>query len=108
MPRDSEAACHGGSYEDKAEVLAFDRPRRLAVTHRSPLTGDADEPANHHHVTYDVEPCGDHGTTRTHGNSPSQEAADGMVESGWQPVLEELRTLSENASPDVPDPRAVR
>ena len=46
----------GRSYEDKGEVLAFEPRRRLAVTHWSPLTGDADEPANYHHVTYELEP----------------------------------------------------
>ena len=87
----------GKSYEDKGEVLAFDPPRRLAVTHWSPLTGDADEPANYHHVTYELEPRGGHGTTLTltHGNSPSQEAADGMVEGGWKPMLQELRAVAE-------------
>jgi uncharacterized protein YndB with AHSA1/START domain len=88
----------GKQYEDKGEVLAFDAPRRLAVTHWSPLTGDADEPANYHHVTYELEPLDGHRTrlTLTHGNSPSQEAADGMITGGWKPVLRGLKDVAEN------------
>jgi len=88
----------GKQYEDKGEVLAFDPPRRLAVTHWSPLTGDADEPANYHHVTYDLAPL-DGGRTRltlTHGNSRSQEAADGMITGGWSPMLHALKDVAEN------------
>lgn len=87
----------GTSYEDKGEVTAFDPPRRLAVTHWSPLTGDPDEPANYHHVTYELEPAGEHrtGLTLTHGNSPSQDAADTMVETGWSPMLQELKQVAE-------------
>jgi len=87
----------GKSYEDKGEVRAFEPPRRLAVTHWSPLTGDTDEPANYHHVTYQLEPVDDSRTrlTLTHGNSPSQDAADSMVETGWTPMLQELKQVAE-------------
>ena len=88
----------GRTYEDKGEVLAVEPRHRVAVTHWSPLTGDADEPANYHHVTYELEPLGDTRTrlTLTHGNSPSQEAADGMVASGWAPMLQELAKVAES------------
>jgi uncharacterized protein YndB with AHSA1/START domain len=87
----------GRKYEDKGEVLAFEAPRRLAVTHWSPLTGETDEPANYHHVTYELEPLGESrtGLTLTHGNSPSQEAADSMVADGWTPMLRELEKVAE-------------
>jgi uncharacterized protein YndB with AHSA1/START domain len=87
----------GKSYEDKGEVTAFDPPRRLAVTHWSPLTGEPDEPANYHHVTYELEPLGEArtGLTLTHGNSPSQDAADSMVADGWTPTLQELKKVAE-------------
>jgi len=88
----------GRHYEDKGVVLAFEAPWRVAVTHWSPLTGDADEPANYHHVTYELEPLGEHrtGLTLTHGNSPSQDAADGMVTAGWTPMLQELKKVAED------------
>jgi uncharacterized protein YndB with AHSA1/START domain len=87
----------GKSYEDKGEVLAFEPPRRLSVTHWSPLTGEPDEPANYHHVTYEIQPLGSDRSrlTLTHGNSPSQEAADAMIENGWQPMLESLKQVAE-------------
>jgi uncharacterized protein YndB with AHSA1/START domain len=88
----------GQAYEDKGEVLAFEPPRRVSVTHWSPLTGDADVPANYHHVTYEIEPLG-HDRSRltlTHANSPSQEAADAMVENGWRPMLQSLREVAES------------
>jgi uncharacterized protein YndB with AHSA1/START domain len=87
----------GTSYEDKGEVVAVDPPRRLAVTHWSPLTGDADVPANYHHVGYDLEAIGDGGTrlTLTHGNSPTQEAADTMITNGWRPTLEAIKQVVE-------------
>jgi uncharacterized protein YndB with AHSA1/START domain len=82
----------GRSYADKGEVLAFDPPRRLGFTHWSPLTGEPDIPANYHHVTYELEPLPDGrtGLTLTHGNSPSQEAADSMVATGWTPMMAEI------------------
>lgn len=88
----------GKSYEDKGEVLAFDPPSRLAVTHWSPLTGDADEPANYHHVTYELEPLAESRTrlTLTHGNSPSQDAADSMIDNGWAPMLQEIGKVAED------------
>ena len=88
----------GKSYEDKGEVLEFDPPRRLAVTHWSPLTGEPDEPENYHHVTYEIEEVGPDRSrlTLTHGNSPSQEAADAMVEGGWRPMLETLAQVAES------------
>jgi uncharacterized protein YndB with AHSA1/START domain len=88
----------GRDYEDTGEVLAFEPPRRLAVTHWSPLTGEPDTPANHHHVTYEIEPLDDDRSrlTLTHGNSPSQEAADAMIENGWRPMLQSLKEVAED------------
>src|SRR4051812_45701014 len=55
----------GGSYEDRGEVLPFAPPQRLAVTHWSPLTGDPDEQANYHHVSYELQPLGENRTVLT-------------------------------------------
>ena len=87
----------GRSYTDKGQVLAVDPLRRLAVTHWSPLTGEPDVPAGYHHVTYEIEPLGEGRSrlTLTHGNSPSQDAADAMIENGWRPMLEELKQVAE-------------
>jgi uncharacterized protein YndB with AHSA1/START domain len=88
----------GKPYEDKGEIVAFDPPRQLVYTHWSPLTGDPDEPAYYHHVTYHLEPL-DGGLTRltlTHGNSPTQEAADAMIATGWRPTLEAVKEIAES------------
>jgi uncharacterized protein YndB with AHSA1/START domain len=89
----------GKQYEDKGIVTAFDPPKRLAVTHWSPLTGEPDTPEYYHHVRYELEPL-DQARTRltlTHGNSPSQEAAEAMIENGWRPVLESLKQVAEDS-----------
>jgi len=85
-------------YEDKGEVLAFEPPRRLAFSHWSPLTGEPDVPSEYHHVTYQIEPLDDGRSrvTLTHGNSPSQEAADAMIENGWRPMMQSLKQVAED------------
>jgi uncharacterized protein YndB with AHSA1/START domain len=90
----------GREYEDKGQVIVFDAPFRLAVTHWSPLTGEPDEPANYHHVSYDLERVGSDRTrlTLTHGNSPTQEAADAMIENGWRPTSEGIKQVVEETS----------
>ena len=90
----------GRPYEDRGEVLTVDPPRRLAVTHWSPLTGEPDVPANRHHVGYDLEAVGDDRTrlSLTHGNSPTQEAAETMVRDGWRPTLEAIKDVVEGTS----------
>jgi uncharacterized protein YndB with AHSA1/START domain len=88
----------GKPYEDKGEIVAFDPPRQLVYTHWSPLTGDPDEPAYYHHVTYHLEPL-DGGLTRltlTHANSPTQEAADAMIATGWRPTVEAVKEIAES------------
>jgi hypothetical protein len=54
-------------------------------------------PDNYHHVTYDLEPLDRNRSrlTLTHGNSPSQEAADTMIETGWRPMLRSLTQVAE-------------
>jgi uncharacterized protein YndB with AHSA1/START domain len=97
----------GRSYADKGEVLAVEPPRRLAMTHWSPLTGEPDLPVNYHHVTYEVEPLGESRSrlTLTHGNSPSQEAADAMIDNGWRPMLESLKQVAEEDGAGSADQR---
>ena len=34
----------GRPYQDKGEVLTYDEPRELSVTHYSPMMGEPDEP----------------------------------------------------------------
>jgi uncharacterized protein YndB with AHSA1/START domain len=49
----------GKAYEDKGEVRSFDPGHRLAFSHFSPSTGEADRPENYHLVSYELEPDGE-------------------------------------------------
>lgn len=48
----------GKPYEDKGEVLAADKARRLSFSHYSPASGAPDTPENYHVVTYELTPEG--------------------------------------------------
>ena len=39
-----------------------------------------------------------HRLTLTQGNSPTQEAADAMVENGWRPMLDVLKQIVEESA----------
>ncbi|MGZ4613653.1 MAG: SRPBCC domain-containing protein [Kineosporiaceae bacterium] len=88
----------GKPYEDKGRVMTFQPPRILSVTHWSPLTADPDTPEHYHHVTYELQELDDARTrlTLTHGNAPSRDAAEAMIEAGWKPVLQSLKQVAEN------------
>ena len=45
----------GRPYQDKGQVLAYDEPARLSVTHFSPLTGQDDVPENYHTLVYELD-----------------------------------------------------
>ncbi len=47
---------NGETYEDKGEILVYDEPTRLSMTHYSPLMGEPDEPESYHTVTYEITP----------------------------------------------------
>ncbi|MEW1954742.1 SRPBCC domain-containing protein [Terrabacter sp. NPDC080008] len=87
----------GRPYQDKGEVLEADPPRRLSVTHYSPLMGQEDRPENYHTVTYTITGDGmSGGTTVTleqDGNT-SQEQAE-QFSRNWQSMLEALRSTVE-------------
>ena len=50
----------GRSYQDRGEVLAYDEPRELSVTHFSPLTGQEDVPDSYHTLVYTLTERADH------------------------------------------------
>jgi len=87
----------GKPYQDKGEVLEADAPRRLSVTHYSPLMGQEDRPENYHTVTYTLTSTRDGRTTlalEQDGND-SQEQADQFSQS-WQGMLESLKSTVES------------
>lgn len=90
----------GRPYEDRGEILVFERHRQLSFSHGNALPGQADSAASCHVVTFDLEPDGA-GTQVT----LSQSHRDGEVsaadldrraenERNWMAVLDGLaRTL---------------
>ncbi|NUO33459.1 MAG: SRPBCC domain-containing protein [Dermatophilaceae bacterium] len=89
---------NGKSYEDKGKVLEVDEPRRLSMTHYSPLMGQEDRPENYHTVTYALE--GDDGgpttvTLEQDGND-SEEQAEQFSEN-WQSMLDAFKEAVEKS-----------
>ena len=87
---------NGRKYEDKGEVLEFDAPYRLSVTHYSPLMGQEDRPENYHTVTYTLTGSDDGPTTVTldqDGNESPEQAE--QFSQNWQSMLEALRSTAE-------------
>jgi uncharacterized protein YndB with AHSA1/START domain len=81
----------GKAYQDKGEVLAYDEPHVLSVTHYSPLMGQPDEPKNYHTLVYTLGAGGD----RTHV-SLTQDGCDSDAQAeqfsaNWQQMLDGLK-----------------
>jgi uncharacterized protein YndB with AHSA1/START domain len=85
----------GRAYQDKGEVLTYDEPHVLSVTHYSPLMGQPDEPENYHTLVYTLTADGD-GThlELTQDGNESQEQAD-QFSQNWQGMLDGLKALVE-------------
>ncbi|MCB5283668.1 MULTISPECIES: SRPBCC domain-containing protein [Micrococcaceae] len=85
----------GKDYEDRGEILELKPGRSLVTTHFSPLTGQADVPANYHTLTWTLE--GAAGSTRltlTQDNNDSPEAAahsQGM----WDSLVRAVKAIAE-------------
>lgn len=87
---------NGQQYVDKGTVLQYEPYKVMKTTHWSPMSGAEDKPENYHHVTYELaEKNGRTTLTFTQSNSPTQEAADTMIETGWKPILQEIKKLAE-------------
>jgi uncharacterized protein YndB with AHSA1/START domain len=81
----------GKAYQDKGEVLAYDEPSTLSVTHYSPMMGQPDEPENYHTLVYELTAQGDGTTlTLTQDGNESAEQAEQFSEN-WQQMLDGLK-----------------
>lgn len=81
----------GTSYQDKGEVLTYDEPHVLSVTHYSPMMGQPDEPESYHTLVYTLTPDGD--ATRlelTQDGNESEEQAE-QFSQNWQMMLDALK-----------------
>ena len=81
----------GHTYQDKGEVLTFDEPNVLSMTHYSPMLGEPDEPENYHTLVYTLTPDDD----RTHleltqDGCTDQQQAD-QFSQNWQQMLDTLK-----------------
>jgi uncharacterized protein YndB with AHSA1/START domain len=85
----------GRSYQDKGEVLTYDEPRVLSVTHYSPMMGQPDEPENYHTLVYTLTANGN-GThlELTQDGNESEEQAE-QFSKNWQGMLDGLKATAE-------------
>lgn len=87
----------GRPYEDKGEVREADEPRRLSMTHYSPLMGQQDRPENYHTVSYTLEGKDDGGPTTVtleqDGNDTEEQA--GKFSENWQGMLDAFKKAVE-------------
>jgi uncharacterized protein YndB with AHSA1/START domain len=81
----------GRAYQDKGEVVRFDAPERLTLTHYSPMGGLPDEPENYHHLDYRIEPVGDGSRVllEQDGNESPEQAE--QFSQNWQMSLNQLK-----------------
>jgi len=81
----------GRPYQDKGEVLAYDEPQLLSVTHYSPLLGLPDEPESYHTLVY-VLTEHDGGTLLelTQDGCTDQAQAE-QFSANWQQMLDGLK-----------------
>ncbi len=81
----------GQEYQDKGEVLTYDEPHVLSVTHYSPMMGEPDEPESYHTLVYTLSASGD-GTSLelTQDGNDSEEQAE-QFSQNWQAMLDALK-----------------
>ena len=82
----------GRAYQDKGEVLTYDEPHVLSVTHYSPMMGEPDEPENYHTLVYTLTANSD-GThlELTQDGNESEEQAE-QFSQNWQGMLDGLKS----------------
>ena len=86
----------GHAYQDKGEVLAYDEPYLLSVTHYSPLMGQDDRPENYHTLVYTLTAVGDITRLSLTQDGCTDEAQAEQFSRNWQQMLEGLKTCAEN------------
>jgi uncharacterized protein YndB with AHSA1/START domain len=89
----------GKPYQDKGQVLAYDEPERLSVTHFSPLTGQDDLPESYHTLVYELdENDGVTTVSLSQDNNGSEEEAE-HSRANWQMMLDGLKKVVEQGAP---------
>ena len=87
----------GRPYQDKGEVLEVQPPRRLKLTHFSPLTGQEDRPENSPHRQLRADRAGAEPThlALSQDNNADQDEAD-RASANWTTMLTGLKATVEN------------
>jgi len=86
----------GRDFTDHGKILEIDRPRRLRLTHFSPLSGKEDLPENYHTILYELEETnGSTKVTLSQDNNASPEEAE-HSRANWQQMLTGLKEVVES------------
>ncbi len=86
----------GKEYEDHGKILEIDRPRRLRLTHFSPMSGKEDLPENYHTILYELEAAGKVTKIKlSQDNNSSAEEAE-HSRANWEQMLSGLKQLVEH------------
>jgi uncharacterized protein YndB with AHSA1/START domain len=86
----------GHAYQDKGEVLIYEEPHLLSVTHYSPLMGQDDRPENYHTLVYTLTAVGDITRLSLTQDGCADEAQAEQFSRNWQQMLEGLKTNVES------------
>lgn len=86
----------GRSYQDRGEVLIYDRPRVLSVSHYSPLMGEPDQPENYHTLVYTLIASGDGTHLELNQDGCTSEEQASQFSQNWQAMLDGLKTHVES------------
>ena len=81
----------GRPYQDKGEVLTYDEPRELSVTHYSPLAGQDDKPENYHTLVYTLEEKGGRTNLALIQDNCADEQEAEQFSANWQQMLDGLK-----------------
>ena len=85
----------GRPYQDKGEVLTYDEPQLLSVTHYSPLMGQPDAPESYHTLVYILtEHAGGTLLELTQDGCTDEEQAE-QFSTNWQQMLDGLKSQVE-------------
>lgn len=91
----------GKAYEDKGEILAFEREKRLRFSHWSSMSGPPDEPANRHVVDITLDDVRDETevtlvqTNLEGGITAADREHRAEYERNWSTLLAGLKELVE-------------
>lgn len=82
---------NGHAFEDHGEVLVYDVPHVLSVTHYSPLMGQDDRPENYHTLVYTLSADGEDTRLSLVQDNCTDAAQAQQFGANWQATLDGLK-----------------